>query len=65
MSKFEVSWFSCHKVFRKLGYVLTKILKGTSYNYSTTLKRDRLAGIWIIECIIQLHLSESEGEYRV
>ncbi len=44
MSKFEVSWFSCHKVFRKLGYVLTKILKGTSYNYSTTLKRLPLGG---------------------
>ena len=44
MSKFEVSWYSCHKVFRKLGYVLTKILKGTSYNYSTTLKRLPLGG---------------------
>jgi hypothetical protein len=38
MRYFEVSWFSCQKVFRNWGYVLTKILKGSSYNYSTTLK---------------------------
>jgi hypothetical protein len=37
MRYFDVSWFSCQKVFRKWGYVLTKILKVTSYNYSTTL----------------------------